>query len=433
MQTTTMQGGGPLASFRRRYPQYDHVDDATLADRLHAKFYSDLPREEFNQRIGVGATSQGAQRGAGRMTDRELLEKLRRVKALSEKEVAGQALTTEEQRFVAQSPAGPLAGIGAPIGAGASSRAPATSPAPPQRGVTMVAGPGQSQQAQPAIERQPVAPPTGMPGSAAGPAMRVQTPPSQQMVSTTPSDPRARLEELRRLKALDEQRSLALGGAQALLRAQAGGVGAQKPEMPLTDSPSASQGQSRISGALDSFTDGAAFGFGDNLTAAESAGLRAVGQALEPFGLGFTRHPVSGEQLLPYNEALTRERAQNDRFAEENPIIDTTAGIAGALTGGLGAMRAGATMMRGGSVGRQAVTGGVEAAAYGAAHGAGAADGVEVGDAAKSGAAIGALIGGPMAGGTAALANALMRGAAVKAAPSAQQLKAQADDLFDAA
>lgn len=44
-----------LQEVRQKYPQYDDLPDAVLAERLHSKFYSDMPREEFDQRIGLAA------------------------------------------------------------------------------------------------------------------------------------------------------------------------------------------------------------------------------------------------------------------------------------------------------------------------------------------------------------------------------------------
>lgn len=42
-----------LAEFRQRYPQYDDVPDHALASRLHARFYPDVPRAEFDAQIGL--------------------------------------------------------------------------------------------------------------------------------------------------------------------------------------------------------------------------------------------------------------------------------------------------------------------------------------------------------------------------------------------
>jgi hypothetical protein len=41
-----------LAEFRKQYPQYDDMSDKQLADSLYQKFYSDMPREKFDETIG---------------------------------------------------------------------------------------------------------------------------------------------------------------------------------------------------------------------------------------------------------------------------------------------------------------------------------------------------------------------------------------------
>ena len=42
-----------LSEFRARYPQYNDMSDADLANALYRKYYSDMPRAEFNQKIGM--------------------------------------------------------------------------------------------------------------------------------------------------------------------------------------------------------------------------------------------------------------------------------------------------------------------------------------------------------------------------------------------
>lgn len=42
-----------LAEIRSQYPQYDHVDDETLANALYEKYYSHADRREFDARIGL--------------------------------------------------------------------------------------------------------------------------------------------------------------------------------------------------------------------------------------------------------------------------------------------------------------------------------------------------------------------------------------------
>jgi hypothetical protein len=43
-----------LAEFRAQYPQYDAVPDLALADSLHEKFYSKMPKMDFYKTIGLG-------------------------------------------------------------------------------------------------------------------------------------------------------------------------------------------------------------------------------------------------------------------------------------------------------------------------------------------------------------------------------------------
>jgi hypothetical protein len=43
---------GGLADFRAQNPAYNDMDDAALADALHRKFYADMPREQFDKKVG---------------------------------------------------------------------------------------------------------------------------------------------------------------------------------------------------------------------------------------------------------------------------------------------------------------------------------------------------------------------------------------------
>lgn len=44
-----------LADIRAKYPDYGDMTDTALADAVHGKFYSDIPRDEFNVKIGLAA------------------------------------------------------------------------------------------------------------------------------------------------------------------------------------------------------------------------------------------------------------------------------------------------------------------------------------------------------------------------------------------
>ncbi len=54
----------PIASklddFRRQYPQYDDLSDEALTNALYAKFYSDIPRGQFDEQISSAVAAQGA-------------------------------------------------------------------------------------------------------------------------------------------------------------------------------------------------------------------------------------------------------------------------------------------------------------------------------------------------------------------------------------
>src|SRR4051812_21569606 len=55
-----------IAEVRQKFPQYNDMSDADLADALHRKFYSDLPKEDFDKKIGLSPQGPtGTKRGYG--------------------------------------------------------------------------------------------------------------------------------------------------------------------------------------------------------------------------------------------------------------------------------------------------------------------------------------------------------------------------------
>jgi hypothetical protein len=46
-----------IAEIRKKYPQYSDLSDRQLADSLRTKFYSDIPEDDFLNRVGLGETS----------------------------------------------------------------------------------------------------------------------------------------------------------------------------------------------------------------------------------------------------------------------------------------------------------------------------------------------------------------------------------------
>jgi hypothetical protein len=57
-----------LNDFRQKYPDYNDLSDQELADKLHDKFYSDIPKDDFYQRIGLNNTNANTQ-GASSIQD----------------------------------------------------------------------------------------------------------------------------------------------------------------------------------------------------------------------------------------------------------------------------------------------------------------------------------------------------------------------------
>lgn len=47
-----------IQEIRQQYPQYADIPDQQLADSLHQKFYSDLPKQDFYSKIGLNTQSQ---------------------------------------------------------------------------------------------------------------------------------------------------------------------------------------------------------------------------------------------------------------------------------------------------------------------------------------------------------------------------------------
>ena len=186
--------------------------------------------------------------------------------------------------------------------------------------------------------------------------------------------------------------------------------------------PASAPRGSRTHDVIDMLTQGATFGFGDEIQAGGQAAMDAI------LGRG-----GFGER---YDQRLGEERASMDRFRQESPALATTLEIAGALpagigTGGLGLAASGA---RGAAaLGRGALAG----AGGGATYAAGTGEGVE--DRAIKG-ALGAALGAPIGAAGAAVGRAIRgRGqkaadkATVAQAPTQEALKAEARTAYKAA
>lgn len=193
--------------------------------------------------------------------------------------------------------------------------------------------------------------------------------------------------------------------------------------------PQAAAPQSTMGGIADAFTQGATLGFGDELTALESAVL-----GRKPGGGTFDLFNYDRPFSERYQAAADAERGQQDAFAEAAPVTAGAAALAGGLATGLGAGRAGLTLMRpgaglGGAMGRAAI----EGAAYGAVAGAGEADDGDRLTGAAYGAGMGGAVGGAAGAATRQVAKILAGRQAATQAPSTQQLKGMAGAAYDRA
>jgi len=56
-----------LSDFRQQHPQYNDMSDADLASALHGKFYSDVPRAEFDAQIGISQPATERPAALGRL------------------------------------------------------------------------------------------------------------------------------------------------------------------------------------------------------------------------------------------------------------------------------------------------------------------------------------------------------------------------------
>lgn len=112
-----------LATFRQQHPQYNDMPDAALADALHAKFYADMPKDQYLQSLGLApaaapvvpvptpTTGAPARPASVRQTDPNLTTGLDMAAA------TGGALVGAKGGAVLGAAGGPFAPATVPIGA----------------------------------------------------------------------------------------------------------------------------------------------------------------------------------------------------------------------------------------------------------------------------------------------------------------------------
>lgn len=169
---------------------------------------------------------------------------------------------------------------------------------------------------------------------------------------------------------------------------------------------------------------GLTLGFGDEIYAAGTAPIRAIGGLVQGEGYDLGK---------AYNEGLESIREVHGIAQEQDPVGYGVGEVAGNVSLGGAAAKGGLTLMNAAkpTVASIGGRGAAEGAVYGGLSGAGNADGdlADTAWGAVEGAATGAAVGGALGGVTGAVA----RKAATKAVPSVEQLKAQAGALYDAA
>src|SRR5262249_18604437 len=58
----------PISRFRERFPEYDDLTDQQLTDKLYSRFYSTMPRTEFDAKIKTGGPFPGEVPGKEEVT-----------------------------------------------------------------------------------------------------------------------------------------------------------------------------------------------------------------------------------------------------------------------------------------------------------------------------------------------------------------------------
>ena len=170
----------------------------------------------------------------------------------------------------------------------------------------------------------------------------------------------------------------------------------------------------RVNALVNSAAQGLTFGTSDEIEAGLSTGLGFLGD---------------------YGKELESVRARQDALRQEYPTTSLVGEIGGAVGTGVGAARAGLSLLGGarsvpGAIGR----GAVEGAAYGGLYGAGNSEGgaIERAEGFGSGAVQGAAVGGALSGASQGVVNSLARRAAKKAAPSLDDLAGVKDRAYQA-
>ncbi|MFC0339780.1 hypothetical protein [Paracoccus niistensis] len=406
LQTEAQRTPSRLEAFRQKNPAYANVPDPQLADALHRKFYSDVPRADFDQALGM-TPSQPTPDWT----------------AMSAQLDAAASRTGLEPRSL---PSGQLAPGAPPIASGAQQL----------RRFKVQAPSGAVHEVEALDEQAAYEAARQMEGGQSAQGSDYE----RIMVALRNADAAGDTAAATRLAQMARS-------AKARQTPQAGGnadfIEVEGPEGTIYEFPAGTDdatikaalqkvygaptaGQGFGNNVAQAAGDGLFFGFGDEI----SARLNAI--------TGYdAKTGAYGNWGTTYADQLDAVRGQERQFREEHPVISTAAELGGSLIGpaklGTGFIRNGATGLA--RIGRSGLVGAATAAGYGFGEGEGGASNrvTQAAVSAPLGAIGGAAIGGLGEGFSAAIGALRSRRMPADTLPTIEGLKAEAGALYEAA
>lgn len=463
---TPMQGQrapSRLDAFRQKNPAYANVPDAQLADALHRKFYSDMPRADFDQALGMTPSEPAPDWAA---MDAQLDAAASRAGLESRGLPTGPITagarpsaqgTQQTRRFEVQAPGGKVYEVEAPdertaYDAVRRIEADARNSGSDYERIMVAlrnahaAGDTAAATRLAQMARSAQAGQSGQPGAASGP-IEVEAPDGSIIEFPAGTDdatidrvmqenfgPGSRGTTTAAGQTLEQQRALALAEARRRA-AEAQGPWASYQGADPSISNREEQGtlaqlRGNMVGNARAAADGLLFGGGDEYFAGLYAALGRDPQQ----GGWFNYDRPLGER---YTDALGKVRAEEDAFKEAHPYTSAAAEMTGAL---IGPAKGGAGFIRNGAnglahMGRSGLVGAATAAGYGFGEGEGGAGNraTQAAISAPLGAVGGAAIGGLGEGFSAAIGALRSRRMPADTLPTIEGLKAEAGALYEAA
>ncbi len=353
----------PLSQLRERFPQYANVSDADLADALYDKFYSQMPRADYDARLGLtspaggkpivveGTDGQVFQFPAG--TDQGTMQAaLQRHYANSQQQQGRQpaTFTAEQQAAIERAQSGP-------------------EPVASELELARARAAARQRQLREQME-------------SSGPQDRTQA---------VPNDGRSVADAMNGRGMGYEQYRQATGSSQRFdpIQAAMASEGAPAPRRGLLD---------RIGDNVIGYDDGVE-SFGEKLATATNIGVEGL-----TLGLVGDEANAAADSLVGrggYDERVSRYRGKEEAFRDSNPLLAFGAEVAPAFIPGVGLARGvGAVGNVAGRVATGLLGGAVAGGTYGFMEGEGTDDRLEKG-----------IVGGIVGGGLGLAMEPVARGA----------------------